>query len=94
MIQFDPGMVSAMRGALEDVCRHLPQHSAANSLRAFVASKILQSARDGEKTYSGLARAGRSAIAEAAGPRQHQPPRIEKPRKRPWRSRRRGKAES
>jgi len=65
MEQFDRVTVTAMRAALDDVCRHIPSQS--TSVRAFVATRILESARNGERSLDGLKRAGRRAVIDQFG---------------------------
>ena len=65
MSRFNPLTLAAMRAALAEVCSHIPHHSP--DARAFVASKILESAYHGEKTYDGLLQAGRRAVIERFG---------------------------
>jgi hypothetical protein len=65
MSQFSAETVRAMRAALAEVCRHIPMHSA--DTRAFIASKILECAFQGEKTYDGLLQAGRRAVIARFG---------------------------
>jgi len=65
MKQFDLETVGTMRAALDEVCRHIPAQSA--SARTFVATRILESAHGGERTFDGLLRAGRRAVLEQFG---------------------------
>jgi hypothetical protein len=65
MSQFDPEIVKIMRAALAEVCSHIPEQSP--DARAFVASKILESANRGEETYEGLLQVGRRAVIERFG---------------------------
>jgi hypothetical protein len=65
MSQFNAETVAAMRTALAEVCSHIPQHS--TDARAFIASKIVECACQGERTYDGLLRAGRRAVIERFG---------------------------
>lgn len=54
---------------LEDVCRDLP-HGGDHQLRKKVAQKLLQAARKGNTTLSGLSAVARNALAEAAKQRR------------------------
>jgi len=65
MNQFDQTTVAAMRAALEEVCRHIPEKSI--GARTFVATRILESAHGGEKSIDGLLRAGRRAVIDRFG---------------------------
>jgi hypothetical protein len=65
MEQFDRVTVTAMRTALDEVCRHIPSQS--TTVRAFIATRILESARQGERTLDGLKRAGRRAVIDQFG---------------------------
>jgi hypothetical protein len=65
MSQFSAETVKAMRAALAEICSHVPDKSP--DARAFVAAKILECARQGEKTYDGLLQAGRRAVIERFG---------------------------
>jgi len=50
--------------ALEEACRELP-HGGDHNLRKKVAQKLMQSARKGNTTLSGLAVVARTALVEA-----------------------------
>jgi urease gamma subunit len=63
MTQLDNQIISALRTVLEDVCGHLPLSS--TTARTFVASKILECARDGQQTYEDLKEAGQMALKSA-----------------------------
>ena len=65
MNKFDSETVIAMRAVLEEVCRHLPSNS--TSARAFIASRILERASGGERTYCALLEAGRRAVIDQFG---------------------------
>ncbi len=65
MSQLDSKTISAMRIILEDVCGHLPANSTA--ARTFVASRILECAHRGERTYDGLLDAARRAVIAQFG---------------------------
>jgi len=62
MNTFDSKTISAMRTVLDEVCSHIPAN--ATAARAFIASRILEAARDGEETYDGLLAAGRRAVLD------------------------------
>jgi hypothetical protein len=53
-----------MEVALEETCRELP-HGGDHALRKKVAQKLLQSARKGNTTLSGLSAVARTALTEA-----------------------------
>jgi hypothetical protein len=63
MTQLDHQIISALRTVLDDVCGHLPLSSI--TARTFVASKILECARDGQQTYEDLKEAGLVALKSA-----------------------------
>ena len=65
MSRFETETLAAARAALAEICSHIPERSA--DARAFIASKILESAYRGEKTYDGLLQAGRRAVIERFG---------------------------
>jgi len=65
MSQFSTETVAAMRAALAEVCSHIPEQS--TDARVFIASKILECAYQGEKTYDALLHAGRRAVIERFG---------------------------
>jgi hypothetical protein len=65
MSRFSIETVAVMRRALAEVCSHIPERSP--DARAFIASKILECAYQGEKTYDGLLQAGRRAVIERFG---------------------------
>jgi hypothetical protein len=50
--------------ALEEACRELP-HGGDHALRKRIALKLLQSARNGNTTLSGLSAVARTALTEA-----------------------------
>ncbi len=50
--------------ALEEACRELP-HGGDHNVRKKIAQKLLQSARKGNNTLSGLAVVARTALVEA-----------------------------
>ena len=52
MNHFGSDTISIMRAVLDDVCSHLPRNS--TSARTFIASRILECASKGERTYDGL----------------------------------------
>jgi hypothetical protein len=64
MDEFDARTVKAMRPA-EEVCRHIPADSVA--AKSFVATSILECARQGERTHTGLLAAGRRAVIDQFG---------------------------
>ena len=65
MKHFCSDTVNIMRAVLDDVCSHLPRNS--TSARTFIASRILECASKGERTYDGLLRAARLAVIEQFG---------------------------
>ena len=65
MEKFDAETVKAMRTALEEVCRHIP--AASVDAKSFVASRILECAKRGERTHKGLLAAGRRAVIDQFG---------------------------
>jgi hypothetical protein len=62
---FDMQTIKAMRTALNEVCRHLPESAIAPRMEA--ACRILESAASGERTPNGLLSAGRQAIIDEFG---------------------------
>jgi len=62
MKQFDSNTVTAMRTALDEVCRHVPL--SATSARTIVATRILQRASEGEACYDDFRDVGRRAILD------------------------------
>lgn len=65
MNRFDTKTISAMRTVLEEVCSHIP--TSATSARTIVATKILDCASNGERSYEGLMAAGRRAVIDQFG---------------------------
>jgi urease gamma subunit len=65
MDEFDAKTVKAMRAAVEEVCRHIPADSV--EAKSFVATRILECARQGERTHTGLLAAGRRAVIDQFG---------------------------
>jgi hypothetical protein len=65
MNSFNSETITVMRTVLEEVCSHLPSNS--TSARSFVASRILECASKGDKTYDGLLAAGRRAVLDQFG---------------------------
>jgi hypothetical protein len=65
MNQFDPTTINAMRTVLDEVCSHVP--AASVEARTYVASRILECASRGDRTYQGLLSAGRRAAIEQFG---------------------------
>jgi hypothetical protein len=65
MNQFDQATVAVMRAALEEVCKHIPAGS--TGARAFVATRILESAHSGDRSLDALMRAGRRAVIDRFG---------------------------
>jgi urease gamma subunit len=61
---FEPKLAAAMRFALDEACRNLPARYNDHDCRCFVATKIIERARSGEKTLDSLVSAGRAAVAE------------------------------
>lgn len=64
MANLDGRTKANMDVALEEACRGLP-HGGDHNLRKKVAQKLLQSARKGNTTLSGLSEVARAALAEA-----------------------------
>jgi hypothetical protein len=66
MNKFDGDPITAMRTVLEEICSHIPPGSI--SARTFIASRIVECANGGERTYDDLlnAAAARSSISSAA----------------------------
>ncbi|MBV9461757.1 MAG: hypothetical protein JO141_30160 [Bradyrhizobium sp.] len=64
MANLDDRTRANMDVALEEACRALP-HGGDHNLRKKVAQKLLQSARRGNTTLSGLAVVARTALIEA-----------------------------
>ena len=62
--QFEPRLVAAMRFALDEACRNLPQRYNDHDCRSFVAAKIIEQARSGEESTESLVGAARAAVAE------------------------------
>ena len=65
MANLDERTKANMDVALEDACRQLP-HGGDHNLRKKVAQKLLQSARKGNTTLSGLSVVARTALSEAS----------------------------
>lgn len=65
MDEFDNKTIKAMRTVLEEVCRHIPADS--GEAQSFVASRILECAKQGERTHNGLLAAGRRAVIDQFG---------------------------
>jgi hypothetical protein len=65
MNHFGSETVDIMRAVLDDVCSHVRRNS--TSARTFIASRILECASKGERTYDGLLRAARLAVIEQFG---------------------------
>jgi hypothetical protein len=65
MNHFGSDTISIMRAVLDDVCSHIPRNSTA--ARTFIASRILECASKGERTYDGLLLAARRAVIEQFG---------------------------
>lgn len=65
MTNLDDRTRATMDVALEEACRELP-HGGDHNLRKKVAQKLLQSARRGNTTLSGLAVVARTALVEAS----------------------------
>lgn len=61
---FDPKLAAAMKFALDEVCRNLPARYNDHDCRSFVATKIIERARSGEKDPENLVGAARAAVAE------------------------------
>jgi hypothetical protein len=59
---FDSKTVADMRSILDEVCSHLPESS--TEARTFVASRILECAKQGETTHAALLAAGRRAVLD------------------------------
>jgi len=57
---FHSETICAMRAVLEEVCVRIPSPST----RTFVASRLLECARQGEESYDGLLEAGRRAVSD------------------------------
>lgn len=64
MAKLDERTRANMEVALEEACRVLP-HGGDHNLRKKVAQKLLQSARKGNTTLSGLSAVARTALIEA-----------------------------
>ncbi len=64
MAKLDERTRTNMEVALEETCRVLP-HGGDHNLRKKVAQKLLQSARKGNTTLSGLSPVARTALIEA-----------------------------
>ena len=64
MANLDDRTKANMDVALEEACRALP-HGGDHNLRKKVAQRLLQSARSGNTTLSGLAVVARTALIEA-----------------------------
>jgi hypothetical protein len=69
MANLDERTRANMDVALEEACRELP-HGGDHVLRKKVALKLLQSARKGNTTLSGLSLVARTALSEASKQRQ------------------------
>jgi len=69
MAKLDDRTRANMDVALEEACRGLP-HGGDHNLRKKVAQKLLQSARNGNTTLSGLAAVARTALIEATKQRK------------------------
>jgi len=64
MAKLDERTRANMEVALDEACRVLP-HGGDHNLRKKVAQKLLQSARKGNTTLSGLSAVARTALMEA-----------------------------
>ena len=64
MANLDERVRANMDVALEETCRELP-HGGDHNLRKKIALKLLQSARRGNTTLSGLSVVARTALMEA-----------------------------
>jgi hypothetical protein len=64
MANLDERTRTKMDVALEEACRELP-HGGDHALRKRIALKLLQSARSGNTTLSGLSAVARMALTEA-----------------------------
>ena len=64
MTKLDDRTKANMDVALEEACRQLP-HGGDHGLRKKIAQKLLQSARKGNTTLSGLSVVARTAMSEA-----------------------------
>ena len=65
MSDFGSDTIGVMRTVLDEVCSHIPRTS--TDARTFVASRILECASKGDRSYDGLLRAGRRAVIEKFG---------------------------
>ena len=65
MSKFDTETIAAMRTVLEEVCSHIPRQSTA--ARALVATRILECASAGNRSYNCLLDAGRRAVIDQFG---------------------------
>ncbi len=64
MAKLDERTRANMEVALEEACRELP-HGGDHALRKRIALKLLQSARHGNTTLSGLSAVARASLMEA-----------------------------
>jgi hypothetical protein len=64
---FDPRTLANMDVALERACDGLAAGSEDHRVREFIASKILERARGGDRTLGGLTQAGRIAASMLGG---------------------------
>ena len=62
--EFDKKTFAAMELALERACRFLPLRLPEHETRKFVAEKIIECAKNGNKTLAGLTEVGRRAVHE------------------------------
>ena len=69
MAKLDERTRANMEVALEEACRELP-HGGDHATRKKVAQKLLQSARKGNTTLSGLSEVARTALTEATRPKK------------------------
>jgi hypothetical protein len=64
MANLDERTKSSLDVVLEDVCRELP-HGGNHDVRKKIAQKLVNAARKGNTTLSGLSAVARTALAEA-----------------------------
>lgn len=60
---FDAQTTALLRTVLDEICAGISRYE--TGVRAHVASKILEAARDGEVTVDGLKRVGSEALSRA-----------------------------
>jgi hypothetical protein len=65
MNKFDSRTIAAMRAVLVEVCSHIPPSS--SSTRVAIASRLLECASMGEKSYGSLLAVARRAVIDQFG---------------------------